>query len=667
MTHILDLPHGSLVRANARFHSLTKYSVILPQYQSLLHRGKHATSQQCQASSTKRVDYVELHSSPDKVKIQGEANFNILPCVQTLRDFPEDLSAKIVMVRIEIDVLLRAKQDQNTSAASCKLSTIRYLYRSDAKIILLGNWSVTFDSEVPTVEFVAEYLSFLLQFKVLPVKLVPDNMQPHMEHNKESVLLLDNLSLFKEERANCSKFSNYLSLGVDIFVNDAFSQCHRILASTVGVANFCCSCIAGFHFEADLCKLKEAFSCSKKPYVAIIGGGNLFEKAAALKSVASFCDGLVFVGNMAFQLMNALGMPVPMKLVEKRAVREALGIIQYTKARSISLLLPKDFWCRNDNSQMEIFSADCIPDSWSPVDVGPNSMEEITSLLSMCKKIFWIGPVQFDPSCQNTSGTYDFAQMLDTRSRENCDITVAGDVACKAVMVASQSQPACYLIESPSVIWEYLRGRNLPGVMALDRAYPFKIEWDTMYKDPALPLLVDIGSGNGLFIFRMAPRRKDLNYLGLDINKKLVDRCVNTVHQSGIRNVNFLATNATSTFRSIVSSYPGELVLVSIQCPIPDFRRPEHRWQLLQRSLVEAIVDLLAYDGKVFLQSDIKEVVLRMKEQFAVHGKGKLHVENGVEWLEENPFGVRSDWEDHVLDRGALMYRLLLSKPSFKN
>lgn len=56
-----------------------------------------------------------------------------------------------------------------------------------------------------------------------------------------------------------------------------------------------------------------------------------------------------------------------------------------------------------------------------------------------------------------------------------------------------------------------------------------------------------------------------------------------------------------------------------------------------------------------------------MKEQFALHGKGKLQIEKRVEWLEENPFGVRSDWEDHVLDRGAPMYRLLLSKPSSIN
>lgn len=91
---------------------------------------------------------------------------------------------------------------------------------------------------------------------------------------------------------------------------------------------------------------------------------------------------------------------------------------------------------------------------------------------------------------------------------------------------------------------------------------------------------------------------------------------------------------------------------------------------MLQRSLVEAVADLLKPDGKVFLQSDIEEVALRMKEQFLKYGKGKLSVLNDQDnakigqggWLMENPFGVRSDWEQHVIDRGAPMYRLMLSK-----
>lgn len=109
-----------------------------------------------------------------------------------------------------------------------------------------------------------------------------------------------------------------------------------------------------------------------------------------------------------------------------------------------------------------------------------------------------------------------------------------------------------------------------------------------------------------------------------------------------------------------------------VQCPNPDFNNPEHRWRMLQRSLIKAVVDLLALDGKVFLQSDIEAVALRMKELFLKNGKGKLNVWNDQyharmnlgEWLKENPFGVMSDWEQHVIDRGDPMYRLMLSKSS---
>ncbi|KAK4798532.1 hypothetical protein SAY86_030858 [Trapa natans] len=112
-----------------------------------------------------------------------------------------------------------------------------------------------------------------------------------------------------------------------------------------------------------------------------------------------------------------------------------------------------------------------------------------------------------------------------------------------------------------------------------------------------------------------------------------------------------------------------------IWCPNPDFNNPEHRWSMIQRPLVEAIADLLSSNGKVFLQSDVEAVAVRMKEQFLRYGKGKLVPLrnqddlkiNGRYWLRENPFGVPSDWEKHVLERGAPMYRLIFSKSSSKD
>lgn len=87
---------------------------------------------------------------------------------------------------------------------------------------------------------------------------------------KADIFLLENLSEFKEEVANCSKFAQMLSSGVDIFVNDSFSQSHKILASTVGVTRFCHSCVAGFYFEESLCQLKKVAETSRNPYVAVV-------------------------------------------------------------------------------------------------------------------------------------------------------------------------------------------------------------------------------------------------------------------------------------------------------------------------------------------------------------------------------------------------------------
>lgn len=95
-------------------------------------------------------------------------------------------------------------------------------------------------------------------------------MQSMKENGEANILLFENLSKFREEFSNCLEFAEKLASGVDIFVNDAFSQSHKILASNVGVARFCYASVAGFHFEEDLSRLMEATKTNKTPYVAIV-------------------------------------------------------------------------------------------------------------------------------------------------------------------------------------------------------------------------------------------------------------------------------------------------------------------------------------------------------------------------------------------------------------
>lgn len=81
-----------------------------------------------------------------------------------------------------------------------------------------------------------------------------------------------------------------------------------------------------------------------------IGGSNFSRKSAALHHLASKCDGLVFVGKLAFQVMKALGLPVPAFCVEQNAVGEALKLIKLAESRKIPMYYPDDFWCLSDSS-----------------------------------------------------------------------------------------------------------------------------------------------------------------------------------------------------------------------------------------------------------------------------------------------------------------------------
>ncbi|KAJ3682494.1 hypothetical protein LUZ60_015067 [Juncus effusus] len=354
--------------------------------------------------------------------------------------------------------------------------------------------------------------------------------------------------------------------------------------------------------------------------------------------------------------MNGLDLPVPERYIEKDSIEEVKKLIQIVKNRKIKIIFPTDFlYCNNNNNGSEFhetFSSDEILDGWSPIDIGPKTLEKIISSISSCKKILWIGHPNLG-SQKDTFGVSlsQLALALEKSSKNGCGIFIAGSTVSDAFAKLSMHKFQIVHFKSTTVIWEFLKGRILPGIAALDKAYPYSIDWSEVYSDPTLPIIVDIGSGNGLFLFQMAKKMNDSNFLGVEINDMLVNRCLNGIRLSNTKNLHFVSTNATSNFRSIISSYPGDLVIVTIQCPNPDFNREEFRWKMVQRALVESIIDLLIINGKVFLQSDIETVTIRMREQFIEYGRGKM-VTNEKEWMEENPFGVRSDWELHTLARG---------------
>ncbi|XP_074585464.1 uncharacterized protein LOC141841223 [Curcuma longa] len=196
-------------------------------------------------------------------------------------------------------------------------------------------------------------------------------------------------------------------------------------------------------------------------------------------------------------------------------------------------------------------------------------------------------------------------------------------------------------------------------------------DWKEVFRDATLPLMVDIGSGSGRFLLWLAKNCPETrNYLGLEIRQKLVERSQFWVKELRLENIHFMFANAMVSFESLVASYPGPLTLVSILCPDPHFKKKHHKRRVLQEPLVNSIAENLSRGGTVFVQSDVLDVALDMRNQFDDRPDIFSHVNfigdepscDSQGWVLHNPMGIQTEREIHAKLEGATIYRRIYEK-----
>ncbi|KAH6813020.1 tRNA methyltransferase [Perilla frutescens var. frutescens] len=218
----------------------------------------------------------------------------------------------------------------------------------------------------------------------------------------------------------------------------------------------------------------------------------------------------------------------------------------------------------------------------------------------------------------------------------------------------------------------HVRIRQHVNPLRSDLMVPTELpDWNAVYKDTALPLMVDIGSGSGRFLLWLAKTNCGLsNYLGLEIRPKLVQRAEFWGNELALDNIHFIYANATVSFKQLISTYPGPLVLVSILCPDPHFKKKHHKRRVMQKPLADSIIEGLSPGGQIFIQSDVQEVAVDMRKYFDAESDKLVHIDNvnpdmlcdNEGWLLDNPMGMRTEREIHAEFEGARIYRRMYQK-----
>lgn len=180
-------------------------------------------------------------------------------------------------------------------------------------------------------------------------------------------------------------------------------------------------------------------------------------------------------------------------------------------------------------------------------------------------------------------------------------------------------------------------------------------DWSKVYAQPQ-PLHVDLGSGRGRFLLKMAQVQPDWNFLGLEIREPLVVQANTWRDKLGLTNLHYLFCNANNSLRLLLA--PQSVQGVSIQFPDPWFKRRHQKRRVVQPELVTDLAVCLRVGGYLFIQSDIEAVAIEMRDRFEAHAGFANQVGRGG-WITNNPMPVPSERECSTLEQDLPVYRAL--------
>ena len=256
----------------------------------------------------------------------------------------------------------------------------------------------------------------------------------------------------------------------DVFINDAFSTAHRAHASTQKITELMPSA-AGLLMEAEINALTNALEAPEKPVVAIVGGAKISTKLSVLNNLVQKVDKLVLGGGMANTFLYAQGVPVGMSLCEKDMADEAKTIKEKAKAAGCEIILPTDRIAIREfkaNADHEVIGLDSIADDQETVDIGPETIQSLETLLKSAKTVLWNGPMGVFEMEPFDNGTNKLAQKVAELTKAGTTLSVAGGGdTVSALENAGVIHDFSYISTAGGAFLEWIEGKELPGVAAL--------------------------------------------------------------------------------------------------------------------------------------------------------------------------------------------------------
>lgn len=346
-----------------------------------------------------------------------------------------DLKDKKVLLRADFNVAVEnGKAKEEFKIKACKESLI-YLLSQDAKVALVSHLGRPAavktlvgspEGEVNpefSLKQIASDIENILDIKVEFVSdCIGEKVRTAIDGLEAgSVLLLENARFYEGEEKNDEEFSKKLAENFDIFINDAFSVCHRNQASVTGITKFIDS-YAGFWLQKEIENLDKIKNDPEHPAIAIIGGAKIETKLPLIKNFEKTYDNILVGGKIANEAIDQN--------------------IQFSE----KVMLPIDF-------------------SGDRLDIGKETTQRFVEIIKNAKTIVWNGPLgKFEES------PYDLAtkEVLKAVIGSGAYTLLGGGESIEILEKENAMEKVSFVSTGGGAMLEYLSGNPMPGIEALN-------------------------------------------------------------------------------------------------------------------------------------------------------------------------------------------------------
>jgi len=386
-----------------------------------------------------------------------------------------DVAGKRVLLRADLNVPMADGKVSDTTRLERIRPTLNVLASRGARIVIISHFGrpkgeARLDmSLAPVAAALGEVLARI------PVRFASDCIGEEAasainELSDGQAIVLENLRFHAGEEANDPEFARALSKLGDVYVNDAFSVAHRAHASIEALAHLL-PAYAGPLMMGEIEALRSVLDHPEKPVAAVIGGAKVSSKIPVLTNLLAKVDVLIIGGGMANTFLYAGGMDVGKSLCEPDFVETVKQIEAEAGAQNCEILLPSDVVVAEEfrqGARWENLSVGEVPENGMILDVGPETIAELTKKVADCKTLLWNGPLGAFEIAPFGEGTFALARVAAERTKAGSLVTVAGGGDTVAALnAAGVTNDFSYVSMAGGAFLEWLEGRDLPGIAAL--------------------------------------------------------------------------------------------------------------------------------------------------------------------------------------------------------